>query len=140
MHRPAGAPTIGAVARAVGVNVETVRFYQRKGLLRVPPRPPGGTRRYAPQDVARLKFIKSAQRLGFSLAEVAQLLRLEDGTQCGTAAALAAQHLDDVRQRLRDLRRIEATLCELLERCDREREEVTCPLIAALHSEESETD
>ena len=72
--------TIGVLAEAAGVNVETIRFYQRKGLLPEPDRPVGGIRRYGAADVARVRFIKSAQRLGFSLDDVAQLLRLEDGT------------------------------------------------------------
>ena len=74
--------TIGAFAKAAGVNVETIRFYQRKGLLLEPDRPIGGIRRYGPTDVDRVKFVKSAQRLGFNLDEVAQLLKLEDGTHC----------------------------------------------------------
>src|SRR5574337_1154962 len=74
--------SIGAFAKAAGVNVETIRFYQRKRLLAEPARPPGGIRRYGNAEVARVKFVKSAQRLGFSLDEVAQLLRLEDGTHC----------------------------------------------------------
>jgi len=71
--------TIGALAKAAGVNVETIRFYQRKRLLSEPERPLGGIRRYGSADVARVKFVKSAQRLGFSLDEVGQLLTLEDG-------------------------------------------------------------
>lgn len=69
--------TIGAFAKAAGVNVETIRFYQRKGLLLEPEKPYGGIRRYGPTEVARVKFVKSAQRLGFSLDEVAQLLKLD---------------------------------------------------------------
>lgn len=135
MKRCEHASTIGQLAAAVGVNVETIRFYQRRGLLRVPSRPPGGIRRYAPEDVARVKFIKSAQRLGFCLDEVRHLLRLDEGMQCHAAAELAAHHLVDVRTRLRDLGRIEATLATLLERCRQGNETVACPLIAALHAE-----
>lgn len=72
--------TIGAFARAAGVNVETIRFYQRKGLLFEPDRLYGSIRRYGHADVARVKFVKSAQRLGFSLDEVGHILKLEDGT------------------------------------------------------------
>ncbi|MHB1669140.1 MerR family transcriptional regulator, partial [Thiomonas sp.] len=71
--------TIGTAALATGVHVETIRFYQRKGLLCEPERPQGSFRRYGPDDVARLQFIKSAQRMGFSLDEVAGLLQLDDG-------------------------------------------------------------
>jgi MerR family mercuric resistance operon transcriptional regulator len=126
--------TIGRTAAAVGVNVETIRFYQRKGLLREPDRPIGGIRRYRQTDVARVKFIKSAQRLGFSLEEIAQLLRLDDGMHCSAAAQLASRHLVDVRVRLQDLSRIEGALAKLLKQCARHRRDVACPLIAALHA------
>lgn len=126
--------TIGRMADAVGVNVETVRFYQRKGLLREPDRPVGGIRRYAQADIARVRFIKSAQRLGFSLEEIGQLLRLDDGMQCSAAAKLAARHLAEVRLRLQDLSRIEMVLAKMLNRCGRHRGEVDCPMIAALNA------
>jgi MerR family mercuric resistance operon transcriptional regulator len=125
--------TIGRLASAVGVNVETIRFYQRKGLLRVPARAHGAIRHYAPQDAARVKFIKSAQRLGFSLEEIRHLLRLDAGMQCRTAAQLAARHLSEVRLRIDDLARIERTLIGLLERCNQGNDSVRCPLIDALH-------
>jgi MerR family mercuric resistance operon transcriptional regulator len=124
--------TIGALAGAAGVGVETVRYYQRRGLLPQPRRPSGGIRRYAQADVARLKFVKAAQRLGFSLDEVMQLLELDDGTRCSQARALAGAHLVEVRQRLRDLRRVEATLARLVQQCQSTRATVSCPLIAAL--------
>ncbi|OBS08678.1 Hg(II)-responsive transcriptional regulator [Acidihalobacter prosperus] len=130
-HRPVSL-TIGGFAQAAGVGVETIRFYQRKGLLPEPPRPPGGTRRYGEADVARLKFIKSAQRLGFNLDEIGHLLRLDDGTHCEEAAALARERLHDVRERLQDLMRMEAALAGLVERCAGQSEAGACPLIAAL--------
>lgn len=132
--------TIGKFAGTVGVNVETIRFYQRKGLLRVPERPQGGIRRYSAEDIARVKFIKSAQRLGFSLEEIAHLLRLDEGMQCQEAAELAAHHLADVRTRLQDMHRIESTLANLLEQCSQGNENVTCPLIAALSAERIDID
>ncbi|WP_028769809.1 MULTISPECIES: Hg(II)-responsive transcriptional regulator [Pseudomonadota] len=125
--------TIGALARAAGVHVETIRFYQRKGLIPEPDRPAGGIRRYGARDLGRLRFVKSAQRLGFSLEQVAELLTLEDGTRCREAAALATRHLADVRARLADLRRMEHALTRLLTQCDRTpRGKVSCPLIEAL--------
>ena len=125
--------TIGAFAKAAEVNVETIRFYQRKGLLPEPDRPIGGIRRYGPADVDRVKFVKSAQRLGFNLDEVAQLLRLEDGTHCHEAADLAAARLKDVRLRLADLKRMESALSRLVTACSSSQDHVTCPLIASLH-------
>jgi MerR family mercuric resistance operon transcriptional regulator len=126
--------SIGAFAKAAGVNVETIRFYQRKRLLAEPARPPGGIRRYGNSEVARVKFVKSAQRLGFSLDEVAQLLRLEDGTHCTEAAGLAALRLADVRSRLADLTRMETALAALVEQCGARQRSVSCPLIASLHA------
>ncbi len=125
--------TIGAFAKAAGVNVETIRFYQRKGLLLEPDRPYGSIRRYGGADVARVRFVKSAQRLGFSLDEIGELLRLEDGTHCSEAAELAALRLADVRARLADLTRMETALSKLVSECSAHHGEVSCPLIDALH-------
>lgn len=76
-----------AFSPTAGVNVETIRFYQRKGLLPEPDKPYGSIRRYGETDVTRVRFVKSAQRLGFSLDEIAELLRLEDGTHCEEASS-----------------------------------------------------
>lgn len=124
--------TIGTLARVAGVNVETIRFYQRKGLLSEPERPWGGIRRYGEADAARLKFVKAAQRLGFNLDEIGQLLKLEDGTHCSEAAELAALRLADVRARLADLAAMEEALAKLLGECGTRKGRVSCPLIAAI--------
>jgi MerR family mercuric resistance operon transcriptional regulator len=125
--------TIGGLAQAAGVGVETIRFYQRKGLLPEPERPFGGIRHYGAADVARLRFVKLAQRLGFTLDEVSQLLRLEDGTHCVEAAEIAARRLADVRARLAELGRIETALAKLVGDCTGRPAQVSCPLIDALH-------
>lgn len=127
--------TIGGLAKAAGVNVETVRFYQRTGLLPEPARPYGSIRRYGVPDVARIKFVKAAQRLGFSLKEIGQLLKLEDGTHCSEAAEIAVHRLADVRARLADLARMEAALLKLVSECDTRRGKISCPLIAALRQD-----
>lgn len=126
--------TVGAFAAEAGVNVETIRFYQRKGLLSSPARHYGRIRRYGPAEVERVRFIKSAQRLGFSLDEVAALLKLDDGSHCDEARLVAEQKLVDARGRLRDLRRIEAVLRRLVSSCSESRGTISCPLIAALHT------
>ncbi len=131
MHDKTGA-TIGALAEAAGVNVETIRFYQRKGLMPEPEKPYGSIRRYGAAELARVRFIKSAQRLGFSLEEVGELLKLEDGARCSEARQLAEQKLVDVRQKLSDLQRIESVLAGLVARCSAVRGRVNCPLIASL--------
>lgn len=132
--------TIGAFARAAGVSVETIRYYQRRGLLSAPEKPYGGIRRYGLSDVARLRFIKSAQRLGFSLGEIGQLLSLEDGRHCDEAAEIAAHRLEDVRQRLADLARMEDALSMLVKQCRNQHEDVSCPLIAVLQDNQSDPD
>ena len=126
--------TIGSLAKASGVGVETIRFYQRKGLVTQPRRPLGGIRRYGPADVARLRFVKAAQQLGFSLDEVADLLRLEDGTHCREARRLAEHKLVDVQAKLAHLSRIESTLSEHIGRCGVTKGRVRCPLIASLQA------
>lgn len=127
--------TIGEFAKTAGVNVETIRFYQRRGLLHEPDKPLGGIRRYGKSDAARVRFIKTAQRLGFSLDEVALLLRLEDGTHCDEARAIAEQKLLDVRARLADLQRIEAVLSLLVRQCQAQSGNVSCPIIASLQGD-----
>ena len=124
--------TIGVFARTAGVNVETIRFYQLKGLLPQPERPYGSIRRYGQANVARVKFVKSAQRLGFSLDEIGQLLKLEDGTHCEEASSLAEHKLKDVREKMADLARMEAVLSELVCACHARKGNVSCPLIASL--------
>ena len=131
MHDRTGA-TIGTLAETAGVNVETIRFYQRKGLMPEPEKPYGSIRRYGAAELARVRFIKSAQRLGFSLEEIGELLKLEDGARCSDARELAEQKLVDVRQKLTDLQRIESVLAGLVARCSTVRGRVNCPLIAAL--------
>lgn len=124
--------TIGALATEAQVGVETIRFYQRKGLMQEPERQPGSVRRYGQQDLGRVRFIKSAQRLGFSLDEIAQLLTLEDGANCNEAREQAELKLADVRAKLVDLQRIETALVDLVDRCSASRGNVKCPLIETL--------
>lgn len=127
--------TIGAFARAAGVNVETIRFYQRKGLLPEPDKPSGSIRRYGKADVSRVRFVKSAQRLGFSLDEITDLLLLEDGTHCAEAREQAERKLLDVREKLAHLTHIEQALTDLVACCGSVNGPVRCPLIAALHQD-----
>lgn len=124
--------SIGALASAAAVNVETVRFYQRRGLLAEPLAPPGRVRQYGPTHVDRVRFIKAAQRLGFSLADVASLLVLDDGAQCAAARRLAERGLREVRDKLRDLRRMESALKSAVEVCASTRGTLRCPLVDSL--------
>jgi MerR family mercuric resistance operon transcriptional regulator len=129
-------PTIAWLACEAFVNVETIRFYQRKQLLDEPPRPLGGVRRYTPDDVARVRFIKSAQRIGFTLAEIAVLLQLEDGTHCREAQAIATHKLEDVQGRIDELQRMAAVLQDMVQACGSARGKIKCPLIASLQASE----
>lgn len=132
MEIPSHNLTIGTLAAEAAVNVETIRFYQRKNLLPEPERPYGSIRRYSHAEVSRVRFIKAAQRIGFTLDEIAQLLQLEDGTQCVQARNIAESRLADVRQRQVDLQRMETVLADLVGRCAAGQGKVTCPLIASL--------
>ena len=124
--------TIGTLARQVGVNVETIRYYQRRGLMREPPRPLGGIRRYVPEHARRLRFIKEAQKLGFDLKEVGELLSLEDGLHCREVEVIAGHKLATVRERMAQLARIETVLAALVGKCHNNRGKLRCPLISSL--------
>lgn len=126
---------IGTMAKAAGVNIETIRFYQKKGLLAVPTRQRGEIRRYGSKDIARVRFVKAAQRLGFSLDEIATLLKLDDGAHCDEARQMAEHKLSDVRAKLLNLHRIESALADLVADCCSTNGTVKCPLINALQSD-----
>ena len=126
---PAGI-TIGQLARAAGVHIETIRYYQRRALVRMPPKPPGGIRRYPPETLARLRFVKRAQELGFTLREIADLLRLGDG-ECRQARALAERKRADIVARVNDLRTMQRALERLIRVCGAQ-PEARCPIIQAL--------
>ena len=124
--------TIGQLATAAGVNVETVRYYQRRGLLAAPNRPSGSIGRYSQVALTRLRFIKRSQSLGFSLDDVHALLSLDDGRSCAAARTIGEHKLADVRERIRTLQALEAALHDLVSRCVTPRRKVSCPLIQAL--------
>lgn len=124
--------TIGELAKQAGVNVETIRFYQRRGLLDEPKKPLGGIRRYAQAHVRRIRFVREAQELGFSLDEVAELLALEDGRNCREAERIGSKKLATVRERLAQLKRVEKVLATLVEQCHCNTGKLSCPLIDAL--------
>lgn len=116
--------TIGGLARSARVNVETIRYYQRRGLM---PKP---GRHYPPETLIRLRFIKRAQELGFTLKEIAELLTL-DGAACGDARILAERKCTDINARIRDLQAMRRALNRLLRACATGRSP-DCPLIESL--------
>ena len=122
---------IGELARSVGVNVETIRYYQRIGLLGLPQRPYGGTRCYGNEDLKKLRFIRRAQQIGFSLEDIRALLELSS-SDCEQVGELAAQQLNLVHAKLRQLRRIESVLAKTVEQCARRKGNQPCPIIDAL--------
>lgn len=127
--------TIGALAAAASVGVETVRFYQGRGLMDVPPLPMRSVRRYGRAELAQLRFIRRAQRLGFSLKEIGDLLRLDSQTSCAGTQALAQERLSDVRQRLAEMAELEATLVRLVDACGGTGATDACPIMVALHAD-----
>lgn len=137
MKAAANRISIGALASAAGVNVETVRYYQRRGLLKEPDKPYGGIRRYGEADLARLRFIKTAQRLGFSLQGIAELLTLDDGVECDIARAQAESKLREVREKRAELARVETALTQLVRQCRSRTGEIRCPLIVSLQRGET---
>jgi MerR family mercuric resistance operon transcriptional regulator len=127
--------TIGRLARSAGVNIQTIRFYQRRGLVAKPTKPTGGVRRYAPDAVARIRFIKRAQALGFSLDEVALLLGLSDGQHCAETKALAEKKLRMVQEKMSALAAIQDALTGLITKCSKGSRGCGCPIIDALAAE-----
>lgn len=123
--------TIAGLARAGGVGVETIRYYQRRGLIATPPRPPGGgVRRYGDDDRHRLHFIRAAQAAGFTLDQIAELLRLDAGEDRARARGLARERIRVLDARIADLVAARAALERLATRCA-ETTEGPCPIIAA---------
>lgn len=127
--------SIGTLARAAGVNIETIRFYQRKGLLVTPRRTHGQIRRYPVDAVGRVKFVRAAKALGFTLDEILVLLSLDDGTRCNEARDMAVQKLADVRKKLLELGKMESALEKLVADCCAGGAKVYCPLIASLQDD-----
>jgi MerR family mercuric resistance operon transcriptional regulator len=125
--------TIGVLARSAGVNIETIRYYQRRGLIGTPRRPPGGVRRYDTNALAQLRFIKRAQQLGFSLREIGDLLEIGAGS-CAETRVLAEARLADIEARLHDLQAMRRTLARLIHAC-RAGRETACPIVESLGSE-----
>lgn len=124
--------TIGRLATAANVNVETVRYYQRRGLLPEPERPAGGIRRYGPDDVRRLQFIRRAKAMGFSLTEIEALQQVVGASSCKQTQLLTARKLADVRRRISGLRKLEADLEKQLGKCVQAPAGTPCPTLDVL--------
>lgn len=126
--------TIGKLASEAGVSVETIRYYQRRGLLDQPVKPTsGGFRSYTEKDVGRVRLIKKAQQLGFTLAEIAELAPHVEATDCRATKALAEKKIRSIETQLKALDGVRRALESLLVDCSRDCEEL-CPVIARFHS------
>lgn len=140
------AMTISELAKAAGVHIETVRYYERRGLLPAPARRPSGYRAYTKTTVARLHFIKNAQGLGFALAEIKKLLalRVDANTNCAEVHRQAEAKLVEVERKLQALHQIQAALTQLVAACARGGPQEECPILEALedpsreHTEDGE--
>jgi MerR family mercuric resistance operon transcriptional regulator len=134
MKHGADSYTIARLAQAAGVHVETIRYYQRLKLVPEPPRPTGGIRRYSEADAERLRFIKHAQAMGFTLAEAASLLTLQARRSCHATRELAVTKLRLVDARLRELSKLRKQLAHLVAECDANTQDANCPVIQRLAS------
>lgn len=123
--------TIGRLAKSVGVGVETIRYYQQRNLLPVPEA--SGTYRHYPVALGdRIRFIKRAQELGFSLEEISELLLLEDGTNRTSIRRIANARLDEIQTKLADLNRMKKALSHLIRECEHTGQKQPCPIISTL--------
>lgn len=124
--------TIGTLAKQGGVNVETIRYYQRRGLLQEPVKPQGGFRHYPSDTVKRVRFIKRAQALGFTLEEIAGLLMLDERKACVETRGIAALKLALMEEKIADLVKIKDALSRLVRACDMSSAGAACPIIHLL--------
>ncbi|MHA1113723.1 MAG: MerR family transcriptional regulator [Alphaproteobacteria bacterium] len=126
---------IGALSKGTGVNIETIRYYERIGIMPNPPRTEGGQRVYGEAHMTRLAFIRRSRELGFSLDDIRRLLQLVDGGEftCGEVKEMTVAHIADIRKKVADLRRMERVLKEMASKCDGG-DVPDCPIIEALSS------
>jgi len=125
--------SIGSLSQQSGVNIETIRYYEKIGVMPQPERSAGGYRVYGPEHVKRLHFVRRGRELGFSLDELRGLLRLVDGHSytCAEVHALTVEHLEDIRQKISDLKRLERVMSNMAASCTRD-QIPECPVIDAL--------
>lgn len=134
------AMTIGEVARRAGVKVETVRYYERQGLVPAPGRSAAGYRQYAADTVRRIRFIRRAKALGFTLAEIRELLALRTapGVSCAEVRVQAEAKIAEIDARLRALQQMRSALARLARECGDGRSTSACPILEALESDGSD--
>ena len=124
--------TIGTLAKRAKVNVETIRYYQRRDLLEEPAKPSAGFRRYPSETVKRVRFIKRAQSLGFTLDDVTGLLTLDETKACTETRGIAAHKLELIEEKIADLAKMKKALSRLIRACDASSSGAPCPIIHVL--------
>ena len=124
--------SIGALAKNAGVAIDTIRYYEREGLLAEPPRRASGYRAYPDTAVVQLRFIRRAKTLGFSLADISELLTFSRRRDVAAVKRAAQARLDDVEQRIAELRRVRKGLRKLIDDCPGRGDAQACPILAAL--------
>lgn len=128
--------TIGRLAKHVGVNIDTIRYYERNGLLPEPVRRASGYREYEAADVSRLRFILRAKQLGFTLAEIGELLSLSADRDVRGVKRRAEERLEHVEHKIKELQRVRKGLKTLIDACPGHGDLESCPIVAALSGEE----
>lgn len=131
--------TRGEVAEQSGVSRETVRYYEKRRLIPKPSRTAAGYRQYTDEHVERIRFVKRAQELGFTLAEIKELLSLRADPETGSPQVKhqAREKVAEVEEKIRDLRRIKEALTRLISSCDESRETAGCPIVEAMQDDEA---
>ncbi|HDZ86967.1 MAG TPA: MerR family transcriptional regulator [Actinobacteria bacterium] len=126
--------TIGKVAKSAKVNIETIRYYEKQGLIPKPPRNTSGYRQYPEDTIARIRFIKSAQELGFSLKEISELLALkvDPHTTCADVKQRAENKASEIDQKIKTLKKIKNTLSKLAKECNGKGPTSKCPILDSL--------
>lgn len=129
--------TIGQLARQTDVGLETIRFYEREGLIENPPRKPSGYRAYPPETIQRVRFIRTAKELGFSLKQIRELLalRVDPVESCAHVKTIAETKISDIAQRIRTLQRMRRTLRKLVTACEAREATSDCPILDSLDKE-----
>lgn len=133
--KPSGPFTIGVLSKAVGIKVETIRYYEKIGLIDTPRRTAGGNRVYGPEDVRRLRFIRRARELGFALGDIRELLALAQRNDpgCARTREISEAHLQNIREKIESLRKLERSLDTMTRACTPGKQDI-CPILVALEA------
>jgi len=124
---------IGELAKQAGVSIDTVRFYEQRGLLPKASRSQSGYRQYSPEDIRRLRFVVQAKELGFTLEEIKQLLALRmDGSNCAKIKGVAEEKAREITSRIEKLSRMREVLLDLARQCDQGDADEACPILKSL--------